>query len=168
MEFRLARPQDLPQLTAVYQKIIAQMAQNGVDIWDEVYPCALFDSDIAQKRLSILVDGPDIAAAFALCAANDGAAFIQWAQPQAKALYLDRLGVSPAYSRQGLGGEMLRRAAALAKEAGAAYLRLFVVDCNLPAIRLYRKSGFLQMPGCYEEQIDDELVLREWGFERKL
>lgn len=168
MEFRAAQPADLPQLEAVYQKIVAHMEQQGGFVWDEVYPCAVLGEDIAQGRLYILLDGAQIAAAFALCAANEGARAVQWAQPAAKALYVDRLGVAVAYLRKGVGRAMLRRAAALARARGAEYLRLFVVESNQPAIRLYESCGFLRAPGVYEERIDEELTLREWGFEQKL
>jgi ribosomal protein S18 acetylase RimI-like enzyme len=53
----------------------------------------------------------------------------------------------------------------LAKEKSAEYLRLFVVDRNEPAIRLYRKNGWNLAGGIYEEVIDEGLVLREYGFE---
>lgn len=34
-----------------------------------------------------------------------------------------------------------------------------------PAINLYLKNGFRQVDGIYEERIDDDLTLREYGFE---
>ena len=49
----------------------------------------------------------------------------------------------------------------------AEYLRLFVVDINEPAVHLYRKNGFAQAEGIYEEKFDD-FVLREYGFEKRL
>lgn len=49
---------------------------------------------------------------------------------------------------------------------GAEYLRLFVVDINEPAINLYVKNGFKKAEGVYDEVIDDDLVLHEYGFER--
>lgn len=59
---------------------------------------------------------------------------------------------------------MLKSAMQLAKQKGAKYLRLFVVDINKPAINLYLKNGFNQVDGIYEERIDD-FVLYEYGFE---
>lgn len=50
---------------------------------------------------------------------------------------------------------------------GAEYLRLFVVDINQPAIKLYMKNGFKRANGIYDEQIDEEIVLHEFGFEIK-
>lgn len=62
---------------------------------------------------------------------------------------------------------MLHEAAKLAAEKNAEYLRLFVVDINVPAVNLYLKNGFRQAEGVYEENFDD-FVLREYGFEKKL
>ena len=53
------------------------------------------------------------------------------------------------------------------QELGAEYVRLFVVDINKPAIHLYMKNGFEQADGIYDEVIDDDLVLHEYGFEIK-
>jgi len=50
----------------------------------------------------------------------------------------------------------------------AKYLRLFVVDINKPAIKVYLKNGFRQVDGLYEERVDAELILREYGFEIKV
>ena len=50
---------------------------------------------------------------------------------------------------------------------GAEYLRLFVVDKTYPAINLYKKTGFEKVDGIYDEVIDDDFVLHEFGFEIK-
>ena len=54
----------------------------------------------------------------------------------------------------------------LAGSLGAGSVRLFVVDYNEPAIRLYCKNGFTQAEGFYLEEIDASLTFREWGFEK--
>lgn len=60
---------------------------------------------------------------------------------------------------------MLKHAITLTKEKNAKYLRLFVVDTNKPAINLYIKNGFKKVDGIYEQRIDDDFILREYGFE---
>lgn len=168
MEVRLAAPADLPQLKAVYQKIIRHMDENGVPIWDEIYPCALFAADVEARRLYVLEKDGRIAGAFALCDSSTGAGSVEWKEPQAKAFYIDRLGVSVEHRGNGLGSLLLRRAAELAGEKGARWLRLFVVDINRPAMELYVKNGFQRVGGVYEEKIDEDTLLREFGFEREL
>lgn len=66
---------------------------------------------------------------------------------------------------KGIGSIMLDHAITLTKEKNTKYLRLFVVDINKPAINLYIKNGFRQVDVVYEEKLDDDYVLREYGFE---
>ena len=60
------------------------------------------------------------------------------------------------------------KAKEVAQNCGAEYLRLFVVDINVPAIHLYIKNGFIRANGIYDEVIDKDLVLHEYGFEAAL
>ena len=168
MELRLANEGDLPQLKIMYQKIVAQMNANNIEIWDDVYPSEFLSEDINQKHLYVLIDQETIAGAFALSEANPGAHAIHWENKNAKAFYIDRFGVNTDYLKRGLGSLMLKEAIAAAKEKEAEYLRLFVVDINIPAIHLYKKNGFKQAEGVLEEKIDDELTFWEYGFEIKL
>ena len=139
MKLRLAEMADLPQLKAVYKEIIRNMDENGVPIWDEIYPCEFFAEDIERNRLYVLTEEERIVSAFALCSSATGADCVRWSDEQANAQ---------------------------AGELGAEYLRLFVVDINEPAINLYVKNGFKKAEGVYDEVIDDDLVLHEYGFER--
>lgn len=166
MELRLANISDLSKLKAVYGNIIDNMNRNNIPIWDEIYPCEFFRNDIENNRLYLLVEGhDDIVAAFALCESNAGESYVKWENANDKALYLDRFGVNVDYSRQGIASLMLKHAITLTKQKNAKYLRLFVVDINKPAINVYLKNGFRQVDGIYEERIDDDLILREYGFE---
>ena len=169
MDLRLANINDLSKLKAVYGNIIDNMNRNNIPIWDEIYPCEFFRDDIENNRLYLLVEEhDDIVAAFALCGSNAGESYVKWENTNDKALYLDRFGVNVDYSRRGIGSIMLKHAITLTKQKDAKYLRLFVVDINEPAINVYLKNGFRQVDGIYEERIDDDLILREYGFEIEL
>lgn len=166
--FRLAMESDLPALYAVYEHIIDAMRRNGLSVWDEIYPTSFFFDDIAIERLWLLWEKNAPIAAFSLLDSVEGENAVSWKNPDAQAVYLARFGVDPNRSRRGIGSEMLQRAADLAKELGASYLRLFVVDANTPAIRFYEKNGFTRVPGYFREIIDDDLTLPQIGFEKKL
>lgn len=168
MNFRMAKMDDLAQLKVVYEKIIEEMNCNNIEIWDEIYPCEFFKKDIENKRLYLLEQNNTIVTAFALCESNAGAEHLKWEKEEAEVLYIDRLGVNVDYLKQGIGGIMLEKAVELAKENGVEYLRLFVVDINQPAINLYIKNGFKRAEGIYDEIIDDNLTLHEYGFERQV
>lgn len=165
MELRLAKKSDLPQIKSMFRKLIEHMNDTNIAVWDEIYPCEFFVNDIDHNALYLLTEQNDIAAAFVLCESNDGASHLEWKNRNGKAMYIDRLGVNVNFLRQGVGGAALKSAMELAKQKEASCLRLFVVDRNKPAISLYEKSGFQRAGGIYEEKIDDDLVLREYGFE---
>ena len=168
MELRLAQMEDLPALRASYGEVIRQMHADGITIWNDYYPCELFPEDIEANRLYVLEDGEQIVSAFALCDTNSGEQAVSWENPAAKAMYIDRFGVNPRYAGKGIGSAMLKRAGEMAKAGGAEYLRLFVVDCNLPAMGLYEKNGFSRAAGRFREKIKPGEFLTELGYEIRL
>ncbi len=168
MEFRQAVMQDLPQLKAVYKAIIQDMNARQIQIWDDIFPCEFFAGDIQSGQLYVLYDNLRLVSAFALCDTNSGENAVKWQNNNGKALYLNRFGVNIKDTRKGIGSLMLTKARETAKSLGAVSLRLFVVDINRPAIRLYEKNGFTRAGGTYDEIIEDDFILREYGYETKL
>lgn len=168
MNLRLAVMSDLSQIIEMYKKIIAKMNDNGIHIWDEIYPCKYFKNDIENNQLYLLWDDDKIVSAFVLCDLNSNSKSVNWSDKNAKALYIERLGVNVDYLRRGIGLLTINKAMALAKEMSGEYLRLFVVDNNKAAINLYQKAGLKRAAGIYEEVIDDNLTLYELGFEIKI
>lgn len=165
MNLRLANIDDLPRLKDMYKNIVDKMNNNNISIWDETYPCEFFSNDILNSRLYLLTDNHEIVAAFVLSDSSDGESYMKWEKDNDKALYLERLGTNVNYSRQGIGGITIKHAIKLAKQDNAKYLRLFVVDINKPAINLYLKNGFKQVDGIYNQKMNDDVILREYGFE---
>lgn len=168
MDFRQAALADLDQLKFMYREIIQNMNENQIQIWDDIYPCEFLEDDIRNNRLWVMWEHTNPVSAFALCDGNSGENHVNWKDCRGKALYLDRLAVNVDYIKTGIGGRMLTKAKATAKSLGAAYLRLFVVDINKPAIGLYEKHGFVRAAGVYDMVIDEKLTLREYGYEIKL
>ena len=72
------------------------------------------------------------------------------------------------YGGQGLGKTSLGLIEELTKSFGAQYLRLYVAHENEPAIALYRKAGFSQLPGEFGEVLEDGTRLFEYAFEKRL
>ena len=56
--------------------------------------------------------------------------------------YLNALAVYPEFRNRGLGKELIRKAEALARDAGADRISLIVVSANEGACAFYRKLGF--------------------------
>lgn len=168
MDFRQAVMQDLPQLKDMYKRIIKDMNEQNIQIWDDIYPCEFFEDDIKNNQLYILLNNGEIVSAFVLSDTNSGETAVEWNNNHAKAVYIDRLGVNVKYSKKGIGSLMLDKAKEIAKTFNAEYLRLFVVDINIPAIQLYTKKEFIKVNGVYNEIFDDGFVLHEHGYEIKL
>ena len=140
MDFRQAVLQDLPQLKDMYKRIIKDMNEQNIQIWDDIYPCEFFEDDIKNNQLYIFLNNEEIVSAFVLSNTNSGETAVEWNNNHAKAVYIDRLGVNVKYSRKGIGSLILDKAKEIAKTLDAEYLRLFVVDINIPAIQLYTKK----------------------------
>lgn len=168
MDFRLALIEDLPQIKGIYMKIVQNMINSQIAIWDDIYPCDYFQDDIDKGVLYLLLDQGEIVSAFALCDKNKGEKEVRWSDNESKALYLDRFGVNVEYLHKGIGVLTFERAKETAKTLGASFLRLFVVDINKPAINLYVKFGFIKADGVYDEVFDDGFVLHQYGYEIKL
>ena len=168
MQFRVAIQEDLLEIKSMYLKIIDKMKIDDIKIWDNIYPCEFFDNDIKNKNLYLLLKNNIIVGAFALCKEHSGANAVKWEQMNAKAVYIDRLGVNIDFCKQGIATELLKAASNMAIENNAEYLRLFVIDFNIPAKNLYEKFGFKQVEGVYKEVIDETLSFDEFGYEIKL
>ena len=62
---------------------------------------------------------------------------------------LKRMYVKPQYQQQGIGKELLKKAIVLAKKCGYNKIRLDTLKHMLPAIGLYKKAGFYEIPPYY-------------------
>lgn len=69
---------------------------------------------------------------------------IKDAMPKDSALHISRLGVLPAYRRQGLARAMIETCIAVARERGEARVTLFVWEDNTSARALYDDLGFVE------------------------
>lgn len=168
MEIRLATMDNLQAVKEMYRQIVYHMNEQNISIWDEVYPCEFLEEDIKNNQLYLLVEQENIVSAFVLCQTNAGEKSVKWENDKAKAVYIDRFAVRVTYLKRGIGSITLEKAKEIAKTMGAEYLRLFVVDMNVPAISLYEKQGFVKAEGIYYEKIDEDLILQEYGYEIRL
>ncbi len=167
MKLRLSTEKDLSEIINLFNNITEDLDSKGINIWDEIYPACAFPDDIKRKSLFVLEEDGRLISAFALCEPLDDEGSIVWENPTAKGIYLFRFGVSPDCLNKGIGTYMLKEAERLAKERGGEYLRLLVVDYNVPAIKFYEKNGYIKAEGYYVKD-QDGLILKEYGYELKL
>lgn len=168
MEIRLTQMSDLTQLKSVFRDITEEMTRVCGKIWNDYYPCELFEDDIKRNEIYVLMDNDIVAAAIVLCRTNPAEEYIEWEKADCPVLYVERLGVNVNYQHRGIAQKMLGFAESVAREINAEYLRLFVVDRNFPAIRLYEKCGFKKGGGIYEEYIDEGIIYNEYGMEKRM
>ncbi len=167
MNLRHATEKDLPALHTLFTDITRKLDSEGICIWDEIYPDCAFPVDIKRESLFVLEENGRLISAFALCEPQKDEGSIVWENPVANGIYLFRFGVSPDFLKKGIGTYMLKEAKRIAKERGGEYLRLLVVDYNIPAIRFYEKNGHKKAYGYYVKD-QDGLILKEYGYEINL
>ena len=168
MELVLARLEDLNKVKEMYTKIIKNMYDNDIKIWNEYYPNEVFESDIKCENLYLLKEKENILGAFVMYEHKNPEEDVEWKIPKAKSYLLNRVGVNTEYLRQGIGQKLINEACILAKDKGAKYLRLLVSEINTPAIKLYLKCNFKKVNGIHQEKINDDFSLNEYGFEIEL
>ena len=168
LRIRRAEMIDLPAAKEMYAALVARMDQEGWGVWDETYPRDFVEKDIERDQFYLLLEGDRLVGAFALPAHDNGEGDVPWQEPSAPARYLYRFGIAVEYGGQGLGKTSLGLIEELAKSFGAQYLRLYVAHENLPAMGLYQKAGFSQLPGEFGEVLEDGTRLFEYAFEKRL
>ncbi len=167
MNLRAATVKDLPELKILFSRITENLDNNGIHIWDDIYPDCAFPDDIKRESLFVIEEESKIISAFALCPSQEDEGTIRWEKPDAKGIYIYRLGVAPECLRKGVGAFTVKEAERIAKERGGEYLRLLVVDFNTPAIEFYIRNGYKEAEGFYMNYLND-MVLKEYGYEIKL
>lgn len=169
MELRLARKNDLLKLNNLFDEIIADMYKKGIKIWHEIYPYCEFESDIQNKNLYILTENENIVATFCLFEDSNAKESFEWENKNANAMYLSRLAVNVNFLRRGCGNIALNYAINIAKEKSANFIRLFVAESNIPAIKFYEKNGFKKVSGQtseYAEPFKCEII--EYAYEKRI
>lgn len=161
---------DLPALKEMYRGIVAAMAAQGLNIWDDVYPVEFLADDISKGNLYLFERAGRLVAACALSLQGAYVGELGWSGRREPALYLDRFGVAVDAARQGIATQALSLVEAWARgqDAGVEYLRMFVACANTPAISLYETCGYSRVAGIYREVFEDGSFLEEFGYEKRL
>ena len=170
MELRLAEEKDLPELKAMYDKIIEKLDEQKIQLyWTDHYPYGMFSNDIKNQNLYVLLKDSTIVAAFGLFDYFEIESRFEWSEKSSKVFYIGRLGINVDFQRQGIGSEAVNQAENLAKSKGANFLRIFVVDGNTPAMKLYEKNNYSKVVGISNEYLEfNDATLTEFADEKEL
>jgi GNAT superfamily N-acetyltransferase len=111
--------------------------------WDHPRAAGLVHADAAAGRLYLVREGPTLAATFAIVdEASPRFKSVQWAQPDARAVYLHRLAVAAPLQGAGLGKWCVAQAERIAVLAGSTYLRLDALPAEVRAVTFYQRLGY--------------------------
>ncbi|MFI3325516.1 MAG: GNAT family N-acetyltransferase [Clostridia bacterium] len=168
MKYRLANLNDLPKLKSFFKDVVKDMYKNNITIWGDYYPYEVLHIDINLNRLYILHENEKFISVFALCREEGQKEYVNWKDKNANALYIYRLAVHPDLLGKSIATVVINYALELTKQFQCEYLRLLVVDNNLPALKLYEKINFNLVTGTYKQTMHDGVVLTEYGFEKKI
>jgi ribosomal protein S18 acetylase RimI-like enzyme len=130
MLYRLYQPGDFPSLYGVEELCFAPAFR-----FSRTYMQQLIESPNAATWIA--EDGPELKIELI------GFSIVEWAVEKSEsAAYIQTLEVHPAFRGRGIGAELLGRAEASARAAGALSIALHVDVENATAIRLYESRGY--------------------------
>ena len=148
---RLAKKQEIGQILALTKACAVHMIAQQIFQWNEHYPsAAAFQNDIERNELYVCELDKVIVGCIVVSTHMDAEYEpILWSTPNDHNYYIHRLGVHPAYQKQGIARAMMDHAEALAKAKGAYAIRLDTFSQNKRNQRFYLNRGYTQLGNIY-------------------
>lgn len=142
--FEKAQEQDADEVMQLFDAVKENMAQNGIDQWDEVYPSmADVREDIKEGTLTLVKQGRKLTAVYTLNKKQESAyKFGDFKDASDNYRVLHRLCVSPEYQGMGIAAKSLKHIEAEALKEGCSSIRLDVFTKNPRAVKLYEAAGY--------------------------
>ncbi len=122
---------------------IRRLGPGDASILDRV-AADVFDEAINKKRLAVYLREPGHLLFVAICdgeVVGQARGMIHLHPDMADELYIDNLGVTPAFRRRGIGMRLMKALLKAGKDHGCAEARVGTEEDNLPARKLYEKLG---------------------------
>lgn len=104
----------------------------------------VFDAPINKKRLAVCLREPGHLFFVAICdgeVVGQARGMIHFHPDKEDELYIDNLGVTPAFQRRSLGTKLIKALLAAGKDHGCKEAWVATEADNLPARRLYESLG---------------------------
>jgi ribosomal protein S18 acetylase RimI-like enzyme len=116
---------------------------DGFENWRTPYPLDRLRADAREREVYAVREGPDLVATFTVAdrpvnAYEPGV----WAEPEASALYVNRLAVMPAHQGRRLGAACMRWIERHAARHGYRAVRLDALAANERLLGFYRRLGY--------------------------
>lgn len=138
MIFRKAKKSEKQIILNLYESV------KGTEFcfWDEQYPGKIeAEADLEAGTLYVLEQNGEIIGAASAVPENELDYFDCW-QVRENAREFARVALAPAYMGRGLSKHLIACVLDEIKKSGAAAVHISVVTSNIPAVKLYRSSGF--------------------------
>ncbi len=152
-------PDEMPAAAGLLDEASAWLEGRGLTGWPRPFPASNLAADLARGNTYLATDGTTPAGTFSLYRTD----VLFWGErpdePPGHALYLHKLAVGRRYA--GLGREVATLAERLAREGGAACLRLDCAAANSRIRRYYEATGFEFRGEIYIASLDFRAALYE-------
>lgn len=144
LKFRLAQPEDLPQILALFSGAVKHMCECGIEQWDELYPDEeTLTADIKNGQMYLLEESRGLVSAVVL---NTEQApeyqTVNWQCRLEPVAVIHRLCVNAQKQGRGFGSKMLRLSEDFLRKRGYRCIRLDAFPQNPAAIHLYESAGY--------------------------
>lgn len=144
MEIIPAREVMLLKLVAMYKAAIAQMENNNIFQWDDIYPNeAVLKNDIKNGELFAVTHNGELVAAYVVnTKCDDEYINGSWTGSNKSYRVIHRLCVNPKYQRRGIARKIMLHIENKLRESGVYAIRLDAFAHNPYALALYNSLGY--------------------------
>lgn len=133
-----AAEKDVDAIIELRARVAEWLAQRGIDMWQSPLPRGRIHSWVAQHALYVHRDRDSLVGTIALLDEDPDV----WGDDWSPAKYVHLLMVDRVHAGHNLGGRTLEEAEALARAAGARYVRLDAGADIEPLQRWYEQRGY--------------------------
>ena len=120
------------------------LVREGFLNWATPYPVERILQDVVGREVYVVESDDELIATYTLGAtAARPYSPAPWPEPDATALYLNRMAVAPTLRGHGLGSFLLRQVMLRAQQSGAAAIRCDVLEANPGLRHFYERHGYV-------------------------
>ena len=142
MDYRLGTLEDIQEICTMVDAAKALMSEQGIEQWDEIYPCMDdFKDDIKKETLYVASEDDKLAAIYVISEeCDDEYRKCEWENENPCIIH--RLCVSPDFQNNGVGKKILAHIENQLMDMDYDSVRLDVFTENPFALSLYDKNGY--------------------------
>ncbi len=143
--------QEREEIATLFEAAKTDMAEKGINQWDEIYPNINdINDDINKNQMYTVRMGNKLAGVYVINEESDNAyKFGTWTDTEGKYVVIHRLCVVPEFQNTGIATKIMEHIEAEQKKLGVTSIRLDVFSKNPYALKLYDKLGYQNVGDAY-------------------